>query len=155
MAWQSRTRSRFQIFRFSKIQNLSRFSKYNLKYFSGFLNFWETAKSNSKEKQIDNMASLLQSQVNQILTQQALSRHWLAKSRKTFDFSNNSWTLILKKLRISDFQNWYFAYISKCMGTKWIGGLWQCSLNPCNHYFVIFELKYGSIGCRSQTNLDL
>ena len=53
--------------------------------FNAYLNAIESEKSNSKEKQIDNMASVLQSQVNQILSQQALSRHWLAKSRNMFD----------------------------------------------------------------------
>ena len=76
-------------------------------------------KSNSKEKQIDNMASVLQSQVNQILSQQALSRHWLAKSRNMFDritvaqfhghhkIKNKFWYEFIRKSHVIELLNHY------------------------------------------------
>ena len=73
----------FGIFRnFSKV--LNQFDILCVRW-NAYWNAIESEKSISKEKQIDNMASVLQSQVNQILSQQALSRHWLAKSRNMFD----------------------------------------------------------------------
>ena len=58
------------------------------------------------------MASLLQSQVNQILTQQALSRHWLAKSRKMFDYISTNEMLQPTNSKFEDRKietKWLFA----------------------------------------------